>query len=137
MSYGGPGGRELAGPERNGFDRPLERVQPGGGAPAVHEDLGLVHEVGAAALDEEARLIDAVLWSPSRDAFARAEHDEVRRLVHRIAHEGARATFRAANDDGRELNTIGSKSAAAEISSLVVDAKAALEKVREQVQNVE
>jgi uncharacterized protein (TIGR00255 family) len=38
---------------------------------------------------------------------------------------------------GRELNTIGSKSAAAEISSAVVDAKAVLEKVREQAQNVE
>jgi uncharacterized protein (TIGR00255 family) len=38
---------------------------------------------------------------------------------------------------GRELNTIGSKSAAAEITALVVDAKATLEKVREQVQNVE
>jgi uncharacterized protein (TIGR00255 family) len=38
---------------------------------------------------------------------------------------------------GRELNTIGSKSAVAEISSTVVEAKAVLEKVREQVQNVE
>jgi uncharacterized protein (TIGR00255 family) len=38
---------------------------------------------------------------------------------------------------GRELNTIGSKSAATEISSAVVEAKAVLEKVREQVQNVE
>jgi uncharacterized protein (TIGR00255 family) len=38
---------------------------------------------------------------------------------------------------GRELNTIGSKSASAEISTAVVDAKAVLEKVREQAQNVE
>ncbi|MEJ7600525.1 MAG: DUF1732 domain-containing protein [Kofleriaceae bacterium] len=38
---------------------------------------------------------------------------------------------------GRELNTIGSKSALAEISSVIVEAKAALEKIREQVQNVE
>ncbi|MGE0546884.1 MAG: YicC/YloC family endoribonuclease [Kofleriaceae bacterium] len=38
---------------------------------------------------------------------------------------------------GRELNTIGSKSALTEITAAVVDAKAALEKVREQVQNVE
>ncbi len=38
---------------------------------------------------------------------------------------------------GRELNTIGSKSASTEISGLVVEAKAVLEKVREQVQNVE
>lgn len=38
---------------------------------------------------------------------------------------------------GREINTIGSKANDAEITSLVVDAKAELEKIREQVQNVE
>jgi uncharacterized protein (TIGR00255 family) len=38
---------------------------------------------------------------------------------------------------GREVNTIGNKSASTEISTLVVDAKATLERMREQVQNVE
>jgi uncharacterized protein (TIGR00255 family) len=38
---------------------------------------------------------------------------------------------------GRELNTIGSKSAVTEISTAIVEGKAVLEKVREQVQNVE
>ena len=38
---------------------------------------------------------------------------------------------------GREINTIGSKSAAAEISRLVVEGKAELEKIREQAQNLE
>ncbi len=38
---------------------------------------------------------------------------------------------------GREINTIGSKSTTAEIARLVVDAKAELEKIREQVQNLE
>jgi uncharacterized protein (TIGR00255 family) len=38
---------------------------------------------------------------------------------------------------GREINTIGSKSSAAEISRLVVDGKAELEKIREQAQNLE
>jgi uncharacterized protein (TIGR00255 family) len=38
---------------------------------------------------------------------------------------------------GREINTIGSKSQSAVIAAVVVDAKAELEKVREQVQNVE
>ncbi|MEO8552600.1 MAG: YicC/YloC family endoribonuclease [Kofleriaceae bacterium] len=38
---------------------------------------------------------------------------------------------------GRELNTIGSKSQRTEISATVVEAKSVLEKVREQVQNVE
>jgi uncharacterized protein (TIGR00255 family) len=38
---------------------------------------------------------------------------------------------------GRELNTLGAKANNVRISQLVVDAKAELEKVREQVQNVE
>lgn len=38
---------------------------------------------------------------------------------------------------GREINTIGSKANDAEITSLVVTAKAELEKIREQVQNIE
>jgi len=37
----------------------------------------------------------------------------------------------------RELNTAGNKSAHAGVSALVVDAKAELEKVREQIQNIE
>lgn len=38
---------------------------------------------------------------------------------------------------GREINTIGAKSTAAPIAQLVVDAKTELEKIREQVQNIE
>jgi uncharacterized protein (TIGR00255 family) len=38
---------------------------------------------------------------------------------------------------GREVNTIGSKSQSSEISHIVVECKAELEKMREQVQNVE
>jgi len=38
---------------------------------------------------------------------------------------------------GRELNTIASKAQDAEVASLVIDAKAELEKMREQAQNVE
>jgi uncharacterized protein (TIGR00255 family) len=38
---------------------------------------------------------------------------------------------------GREVNTIGSKANDADIAALVVRMKAELEKLREQVQNVE
>jgi uncharacterized protein (TIGR00255 family) len=38
---------------------------------------------------------------------------------------------------GRELNTIASKAQDATISTLVIEAKATLEKLREQAQNVE
>jgi uncharacterized protein (TIGR00255 family) len=42
-----------------------------------------------------------------------------------------------AQEMGREINTIGSKANDAEISRLVVDVKTALERIREQLQNVE
>ncbi|MDB4959298.1 MAG: hypothetical protein JWO36_6867 [Myxococcales bacterium] len=62
--------------------------------------------------------------------------DQVRALIAGPGATGRRLDF-LVQEIGRELNTIGSKSAVAEISSSVVEAKAVLEKVREQVQNVE
>jgi uncharacterized protein (TIGR00255 family) len=62
--------------------------------------------------------------------------EQARLLVTGTAAAGRRLDF-LVQEIGRELNTIGSKSAATEISSAVVEAKAVLEKVREQVQNVE
>ena len=37
----------------------------------------------------------------------------------------------------REINTIGSKSVNAEIAKIVVEAKGEIEKLREQIQNIE
>lgn len=62
--------------------------------------------------------------------------DQARALLAGDSAAGRRLDF-LVQEIGRELNTIGSKSTVAEISSAVVDAKAVLEKVREQVQNVE
>jgi uncharacterized protein (TIGR00255 family) len=62
--------------------------------------------------------------------------DQSRALINGSAPAGRRLDF-LVQEIGRELNTIGSKSAATEISSAIVEAKAVLEKVREQVQNVE
>ena len=65
-----------------------------------------------------------------------AHIDQARVLLAGESAAGRRLDF-LVQEIGRELNTIGSKSTVAEISSAVVDAKAVLEKVREQVQNVE
>ena len=62
--------------------------------------------------------------------------DQARALIAGSAAAGRRLDF-LAQEIGRELNTIGSKSASAEITAAVVEAKAVLEKLREQVQNVE
>jgi uncharacterized protein (TIGR00255 family) len=62
--------------------------------------------------------------------------EQARALVRGAQASGRRLEF-LVQEIARELNTIGSKSAIAEISSAIVEAKAVLEKVREQVQNVE
>ena len=61
---------------------------------------------------------------------------QARALIGGSSASGRRLDF-LVQEVGRELNTIGSKSAIAELSSAMVEAKAVLEKVREQVQNVE
>lgn len=62
--------------------------------------------------------------------------DQARALLDATGAVGRRLEF-LVQEIGRELNTIGAKATAAEISAAIVDAKAALEKIREQVQNVE
>jgi len=62
--------------------------------------------------------------------------DQARALLGATSAVGRRLEF-LVQEIGRELNTIGAKASAAEISTAIVDAKAALEKIREQVQNVE
>jgi uncharacterized protein (TIGR00255 family) len=62
--------------------------------------------------------------------------DQARSLVDSAGAVGRRLDF-LVQEIGRELNTIGSKSTTAEISAAIVEAKATLEKVREQAQNVE
>jgi uncharacterized protein (TIGR00255 family) len=62
--------------------------------------------------------------------------DQARALVTGPGAIGRRLDF-LVQEIGRELNTIGSKSGVTEISTAIVEAKAVLEKVREQVQNVE
>jgi uncharacterized protein (TIGR00255 family) len=62
--------------------------------------------------------------------------DQARALVDGTGAVGRRLDF-LVQEIGRELNTIGAKSTTAEVTTAVVGAKASLEKVREQVQNIE
>jgi uncharacterized protein (TIGR00255 family) len=63
----------------------------------------------------------------------------LRHLAELVAGSGAvgRKLDFVVQEVGRELNTIASKSQDAAVSALVIDAKAELEKLREQAQNVE
>ncbi|MCC6933851.1 MAG: YicC family protein [Deltaproteobacteria bacterium] len=53
------------------------------------------------------------------------------------ANEGGKKIDFLIQEMGREINTIGSKAQSRTISALVIESKATLEKIREQVQNVE
>jgi uncharacterized protein (TIGR00255 family) len=62
--------------------------------------------------------------------------DQARALIDGTGPVGRRLDF-LIQEIGRELNTVGAKSTTAEITTAIVGAKATLEKIREQVQNVE
>ncbi|HVV87559.1 MAG TPA: DUF1732 domain-containing protein, partial [Kofleriaceae bacterium] len=67
---------------------------------------------------------------------ARAHLDQLAAATAATGPVGRRLDF-LTQELGRELNTLGAKSSAPAIGPLVVDAKAQLEKIREQVQNLE
>lgn len=65
------------------------------------------------------------------------EHlDNYRRLIESDESQGKKLDFYT-QELLREVNTIGSKSQISELTQLVVDAKTSIEKLREQVQNIE
>jgi uncharacterized protein (TIGR00255 family) len=61
---------------------------------------------------------------------------EVRRLTDEDGSNGRRLDF-LTQELNREVNTIGAKSQSAQVAARVVDAKAEVERLREQIQNVE
>lgn len=62
--------------------------------------------------------------------------EQVREVIASDGAVGRRIGF-LVQEVGREFNTVGSKSQSADVARCVVDAKAELEKIREQVQNIE
>jgi len=66
-----------------------------------------------------------------------ASHIEQLRAILRQEGEIGRKIEFMTQELNRELNTIGSKSLSADVAHLVVDAQSAVEKMREQAQNVE
>jgi uncharacterized protein (TIGR00255 family) len=111
------------------------------------------HQVARRLTERVKRLADDVSFDPGRLAQEVAlladRADITEELVRLVSHlDQARALLDSAGavgrrldflvqEIGRELNTIGAKSTTVEISAAVVAAKATLEKLREQVQNVE
>jgi uncharacterized protein (TIGR00255 family) len=101
-----------------------------------------VAELSRGVALDPARLAQEVALFADRTDIAEevtrlASHlEQLRGLVQSDAPAGRKLEF-LVQEVNREINTIGSKSQHARITSLVVEMKAELERVREQVQNVE
>jgi uncharacterized protein (TIGR00255 family) len=67
---------------------------------------------------------------------ARSHLQQFRHIMNNESPAGRQLNF-LIQEFNREFNTMGSKTGKAEISHLVVELKTELEKIREQVQNVE
>ncbi|HEX4419705.1 MAG TPA: YicC/YloC family endoribonuclease [Kofleriaceae bacterium] len=141
-------GQALAAELRGRLDELVAtRTQLAGLAAAVPQHLArrlvervrrLTEEVGV----DDARVAQEIALHADRaditeELVRLASHlDQARALIDGAGAVGRRLDF-LVQEIGRELNTIGSKSATAEITTAIVGAKATLEKIREQVQNVE
>ena len=113
------------------------------GAEALRERLAArVVDLGAAVQTDPAAVAQEVVrWAARSDI-----HEELARLHGHLEHMAGLADSSSPcgrkldflmQEMNREVNTIGSKAEGREIGRLVVAAKAELEKLREQIQNVE
>lgn len=108
-----------------------------------HEALaaaGATHTVPTTQLQERA-LHEAATFAIRIDVAEElsrlgAHLDEIERLLHTGGELGKRVDF-LIQELHREANTLGSKSAALELTTVSVDMKVLIEQMREQVQNLE
>jgi uncharacterized protein (TIGR00255 family) len=110
-------------------DRLLERVR------------ALLNETGV-AVDEAALIKEVAIFAERSDVAEEvvrlASHlDQFRQIVETDADGPGRKLEFVVQEMGRETNTIGSKAGDVQISRQVFEIKAAIEKVREMIQNVE
>ncbi len=97
--------------------------------------------LGSATVDEQRLLTEAALFA---DKIATAEEtvrlrshlDQLEQLVCSSEPVGRKLDF-LVQEINRETNTIGSKAQDLQLAQVVVDMKAEIEKIREQIQNIE
>jgi len=97
--------------------------------------------LGESAVDESRVLTEVAVWAEKTDiseelARLRTHLDQLVLLLRGGGSVGRTLDF-LAQEMNREVNTIGSKADDLEISQAVIAAKSALEKLREQAQNIE
>ncbi len=97
--------------------------------------------LGTATVDEQRLLTEAAIFA---DKIATAEEtvrlrshlDQLQTLVNSDEPIGRKLDF-LVQEINRETNTIGSKASDLQLAQVVVDMKAEIEKIREQIQNIE
>ncbi len=97
--------------------------------------------LGGATIDEQRLLTEAAIFA---DKIATAEEtvrlrshlDQLQELVNSDEPVGRKLDF-LVQEINRETNTIGSKATDLQLAQVVVDMKAEIEKIREQIQNIE
>lgn len=97
--------------------------------------------LGELPLDEGRVITEVALYADrinitGRGGAVRSHLEELEKLLRSSTPSGRKMDF-LLQEMNREINTIGSKSQIKDISMLVVENKAELEKIREQVQNLE
>lgn len=97
--------------------------------------------LGSAPVDEQRILTEAALYADKvsvaeETVRIRSHISQFREMVSSGGPVGRRMDF-LVQEMNREANTIGSKCVDAQIAHLVVDMKAEIEKIREQIQNIE
>ena len=96
---------------------------------------------GDAAIDEQRLLTEIAIFADKiavdeETVRLRSHFDQMRLMLDSGEAVGRRLDF-IVQEMNREINTIGSKAQNSEISHMVVDVKAEIEKIREQIQNIE
>jgi uncharacterized protein (TIGR00255 family) len=130
---------------RETLDRCMERISlraPSVPAEYAEKIAARLARFASEGMPDEARLAQEVALMADRSDIT---EEQVRFASHLVQFDAALQTLEPVGrkldfllqEMGREINTIGSKANDGEITSCVVELKAELEKIREQVQNIE
>ena len=97
--------------------------------------------LSTAAVDEQRIITEAAIFADKvavdeETVRLRSHFDQFEKVLNSDGSVGRKIDF-LLQEMNREANTIGSKVQDAELAHIVVEIKAELEKIREQVQNVE
>lgn len=123
----------------------LKKIEPLATEIPTYQQTRLTENIKAAGLDIDANderiLKEIVIFSDRYDVTEeitrlRSHFLQCQELLTKVEPVGRALEF-LIQEIQREINTLGTKAATSKISPLVVDFKTELEKIREQVQNVE